>query len=57
MPSTKDKQDKTRETGTTQQEDQNPSNWRKDKENPRENEGAPRDKSREQTAGSGRKTE
>ena len=57
MPSTKDKQDKTRETGTTQQEDQNPNNWRKDKENPRENEGTPRDKSREQTAGSGRKTE
>jgi hypothetical protein len=57
MPSTKDKKDKKNETGTTQEEDQNPNDWRRNKENPKEGEGTPRERSREQTAGTGRKVE
>jgi hypothetical protein len=59
MPSTKDKdkKDKMRETGSKQKESENVDNWRRDSENPREAEGTPRDRSREQTAGTGRRTE
>ena len=59
MPSTKDKdkQDKMSETGSKQKEGKNFNNWRKDTENPQESEGTPRERSREQTAGTGRKTE
>ena len=55
--STKDKKDKQSETGSTQREGQTNDDWRKEKENPRDGEVAPRDKSREQTAGTGRKME
>jgi hypothetical protein len=57
MPSTKDKKDKMGETGNKQKEGQNVNDWRKDTENPRESEQTPRERSREQTAGTGRKTE
>jgi hypothetical protein len=59
MPSTKDKKDKRSETGSTQEQEQgqNFNDWRKDKDNPRESEVTPRQRSREQTAGTGRKTE
>ena len=58
MPSTKDKKDnKMSETGNKQKEGQNINDWRKDTENPRETDNTPRDKSREQTAGTGRKPE
>ena len=57
MPSSKDKKDKMDETENKQKEGQKFNDWRKDTENPRESEGTPRDKSREQTAGTGRKTE
>lgn len=57
MPSTKDTKDKMNETGSTQQEGQNPNDRKRDKQNPQESEGTPRDKSREQTAGTGRKME
>ena len=57
MPTTKDKKDKMNESGSKQKEDQNINDWRKDTENPRETENPPRERSREQTAGTGRKTE
>ena len=57
MPSTKDRKDKQSETGSTQREDQTADDRRKERENSREGEGTPRDKSREQTAGTGRKME
>jgi hypothetical protein len=57
MPSTKDKKDKMSDTGNRPKEGQNINDWRKDTENPRETENTPRDKSREQTAGTGRKPE
>jgi len=57
MPSTKDKKDKMSEPGNKQKEGQNINDWRKDTENPRESENTPRDKSREQAAGTGRKPE
>ena len=57
MASTKDKKDKMNESGSTQQERQNPNDRNRDKQNPEESEGTPRDKSREQTAGTGRKME
>jgi hypothetical protein len=57
MPSTRDKKDKTSETGSTQRDDQDANDRRKDQENPREGKGTPRERSREQTAGTGRKVE
>jgi len=57
MASTKDRKEKQSETGSTKREDQTFEDRRKEKENPREGEGTPRDKSREQTAGTGRKME
>jgi hypothetical protein len=57
MPSTKDKKDKKNETGTTREEDKTPNDWRRNKENPQESEVTPRERSREQTAGTGRKVE
>jgi len=57
MPSTKDNKDKTGEKETTRQQDQNPNNMPKNRDNLREEEGNSREKSREQSAGTGRKVE
>ena len=57
MPSTKDKKDKQTETGSKKREEQTADDRRKDKENQWGSEGISRDKSREQTAGTGRKME
>jgi hypothetical protein len=55
MPSTKDKKDKMSETGRGQQEGQNPDDRKNEQQNSRDSEGIKRDKSREQSAGAGRK--
>jgi len=57
MPSTKDNKDKMGETGNREEKGQNPNDWKKEQQKSRDSEGIQRDKSREQTAGTGRKTE
>jgi len=56
MPS-KDRKDKQSETERTQRQGQPADDRRKEEENPRESEELRREKSREQTAGTGRKME